>query len=176
MVALRKQGLNEKTPYILFNCLHFPVRSRNLSNPVRQILGTGYAVKAKYQGKRHQVIPCGAYLQDIAEAAGLGDTKVVELGPPEAPPWTVRDPSVDICISEIITKSDLPYLVKSAAQSHIDKNYAEHLKIYTDGSKDPEGGRISAALYIPSKIFKLLKDSATTSPFFRQNFWPLSTP
>ena len=59
------------------------IRSRNLGNPVRQILGTGYAVKARYLGKRHQVIPCSAYFQNTAEVAGLRDTKVAELGPPK---------------------------------------------------------------------------------------------
>jgi len=51
----------------------------------------------------------------------------------------------------------LQYLVKSASQLHIGQNYAEHLKNFTDGSKDPEGGRISAALYIPSKNIQIVK-------------------
>ncbi|XP_052778558.1 uncharacterized protein LOC128216002 [Mya arenaria] len=133
------------------------VQSRKIGNPVSDLFGTGFFIKAKYDKGKHRAMPFGAYTQSIVEEAGLKDVSVADLRPSKVPPWTLQDPSVDIYISKKLTKSDLPHLVKAETLSYIDQNYAEHLKIYTDGSKNPETGIVACAFYIPSKNIKNIK-------------------
>ena len=59
----------------------------------------------------------------------------------------------------IITKTDLPHLIKSEGDILIDTQYQNVLKIYTDGSKDPQNNTNGCAFVIPelkvSKGYKL---------------------
>ena len=59
----------------------------------------------------------------------------------------------------IITKKDLPHLIKSEEDILIDTQYQNFLKIYTDGSKDPQNNTNGCAFGIPelkvSKGYKL---------------------
>ena len=41
-------------------------------------------------------------------------------------------------LNDVITKKDLPHLIKSEGDILIDTEYQNFLKIYTDGSKDPQ--------------------------------------
>lgn len=43
---------------------------------------------------------------------------------------------------------------KDSVQEHIQHNWNLHLQIYTDGSKDPESGRVSCAFYVPQLDLK----------------------
>jgi kelch-like protein 2/3 len=59
----------------------------------------------------------------------------------------------------VITKKDLPHLIISEGDILIDTEYQNFLKIYTDGSKDPQNNTNGCAFVIPelkvSKGFKL---------------------
>jgi hypothetical protein len=54
------------------------------------------------------------------------------------PPWHLQKPLVQIQLHDVITKKDLPHLIKSEGDILIDTEYQNFLKIYTDGSKDPQ--------------------------------------
>ena len=62
-------------------------------------------------------------------------------------------------MNDVITKKDLPHLIKSEGDILIDTEYQNFLKIYTDGSKYPQNNKNSCAFVIPelkvSKGFKL---------------------
>jgi hypothetical protein len=53
------------------------------------------------------------------------------------PPWHLQKPLVQTQLHDVITKKDLPHLIKSEGGILIDTEYKNFLKIYTDGSKDP---------------------------------------
>jgi hypothetical protein len=62
-------------------------------------------------------------------------------------------------LHDVISKKDLPHLIKSEGDILIDTEYQNFLKIYTDGSKDPQNNTNGCAFVIPelkvSKGFKL---------------------
>ena len=53
------------------------------------------------------------------------------------PPWQIINPKVNSRLHDIISKQDLPNVINSEADLLLDQSYTEHVKIYTDGSKDP---------------------------------------
>ncbi|MES9905975.1 MAG: ribonuclease H family protein, partial [Sedimenticola sp.] len=56
------------------------------------------------------------------------------------------------------------HLIRSAALEMLDKNHKHRLQIFTDGSKDPNLQRVSAAFSIPSlKVNKKFRISDNTS-------------
>ena len=65
-------------------------------------------------------------------------------------------PGVDISLSLRFSKNDHPSTVLEITNDHIFSNYAEHLKINTDGIKDPYQ-TIAAAMVIPSKNVTITK-------------------
>ncbi|KAH3770220.1 hypothetical protein DPMN_171504 [Dreissena polymorpha] len=99
-------------------------KSRHCSNPGNKLVGTGTFIKGKILKRKHVALPFGD--------AGLDKV--------HTPTWTLGPIDVDLSLSNKITKTDLPQLIKSEALSLIDNMYAEHLKIYTDGSICPNSG------------------------------------
>ncbi len=81
---------------------------------------------------------------------GLGEVTLTSFTPPPVAPWTMLEPSVSTSVSKLISKSDFPHIIRSAALEVIDQNYKHRLQIFTDGSKDPESGKVSAAFSVPS--------------------------
>ncbi|XP_071123078.1 uncharacterized protein [Mytilus edulis] len=75
------------------------------------------------------------------------------------PPWHVLKPQVKTELTNIITKKDSPHLIKSEGNILIDNKYSNFLKIYTDGSKNPENNTNACAFVVPElkvkKGFKL---------------------
>ncbi|VDI67366.1 Hypothetical predicted protein [Mytilus galloprovincialis] len=75
------------------------------------------------------------------------------------PPWHVLKPQVRTELTNIITKKDSPHLIKSEGNILIDNKYSNFLKIYTDGSKNPENNTNACAFVVPElkvkKGFKL---------------------
>jgi ribonuclease HI len=67
----------------------------------------------------------------------------------EVSPWTLTLPEVDITLQEKVNKSDLPHLANTETKILINK-YIGQTHIYTDGSKDPDSGRVASAVVIPS--------------------------
>lgn len=103
-------------------------------------------------------------------------------------PWYLQKPQVHTQLHEVITKKDLPHLIKSEGEILIDSQYQQFLKIYTDGSKDPENNTNSCAFVIPElKVNKGYKLQSNLSIFmcelaaiflalnWIQDFKPLNT-
>ncbi|VDI25062.1 Hypothetical predicted protein [Mytilus galloprovincialis] len=78
------------------------------------------------------------------------------------PPWHLTKPRVCTQLSNLISKKDNPHLIRSESNFMIDTQYRQFLKIYTDGSKDPNSNKTSCAFAIPEmgikKGFKLPKN------------------
>ena len=83
-------------------------------------------------------------------------------------PWTLTYPVVDMPLSLRFNKSDHQPKILEIRNDHISSNFAEHLKIYTDGSKDTDQA-VAAAMVIPSKNITVNKDSATVYQSMLQN-------
>lgn len=130
------------------------VQTRHDGNPVNAILGTGYFIKSCF---KNPVLPFGAQAQELAEACGLKGVQVADFRPGQVPPWTLSDPDIDTTLSEKIKKSDLPHLIKSELQTHIDENYPGYLQIFTDGSKCPNSGKVAAAVVIPTESYTFVE-------------------
>ena len=103
-------------------------------------------------------------------------------------PWYLQKPQVHTQLHEVITKKDLPHLIKSEGEILIDSQYQQFLKNYTDGSKDPENNTNSCAFVIPElKVNKGYKLQSNLSIFmceltaiflalnWIQDFKPLNT-
>ncbi|XP_060600088.1 uncharacterized protein LOC132753616 [Ruditapes philippinarum] len=122
------------------------VRASAADNPVRGLLGKGHYTLNRF---KDPVLPFGAATQDLAEDCGIKDSNIVEKRPMEVPPWTLTLPEVDITLQEKVNKSDLPHLANTETKILINK-YIGQTHIYTDGSKDPDSGRVASAVVIPS--------------------------
>ena len=113
-------------------------------NPVNQILGKDYFVKIKF---KNPVFPFGASTSNLVEEHLPEDFSVADFRSRFDSPWILKPPLVDISLSSKFTKSDPPSQILEITEDHINSNYAEHLQIYTDGSKD-ENSAVSAAMVI----------------------------
>ena len=75
------------------------------------------------------------------------------------PPWHLLKPTINCQLTNKISKKDNPYFIKSETDIMVDTQYNQYLKIYTDGSKDPQQKQSACAYSIPElkikKGFKL---------------------
>ena len=69
------------------------------------------------------------------------------------PPWHLLKPKVNYQLTRTLTKRDSPHILQSEGNILIDTQYNNFLKIYTDGSKDPENNS-SCAYVIPELRIK----------------------
>ncbi len=69
-------------------------------------------------------------------------------------------PTVDLQIFNLINENQKYVPKETIVQQHFDSHYFQFLQMYTDGSKDPETGRTSAAMYIPHFKYKSEKRTA----------------
>lgn len=122
-------------------------QTTRVSNPVNAIFGTGYYHRSKQEGAPK---PFGARVQDLVEEFGLKDATVADFRPNPVEPWTLQQPDVCLKLSADFNKNENPNLIQAVSASFIDSKFAEHLQIYTDGSKEPNSGKVSAAYVIPS--------------------------
>ena len=71
------------------------------------------------------------------------------------PPWHQIKPKVNAELTNIITKKDNPHLIKSEGNILIDTKYSNFVKIYKDGSKDPDNNISACGFVIPElKVHK----------------------
>ena len=96
---------------------------------------------------------------DVCSSQQIDTNSVYKFTEYPTPPWHVIKPVVKTQLREIITKKDNPHLIKSEGNILIDSQYKEFLKIYTDGSKDPDTNNSACAFVVPElkikKGFKL---------------------
>ncbi|XP_063416806.1 uncharacterized protein LOC134699047 [Mytilus trossulus] len=96
--------------------------------------------------------------KDTLKGNNFSENNVVIYRESPIPPWHFTVPIVNTYLKDYISKKDLPHLIKSEANIMIDTQYKHHLKIFTDGSKDPNSNA-GCAFVIPelkiNKGFKL---------------------
>ncbi|KAH3782431.1 hypothetical protein DPMN_160346 [Dreissena polymorpha] len=91
-------------------------KSRHGSYPVNKLVGTGTFIKGKILKRKHVALPFWTLVED----AGLDKVPVADLRPSKTPPPLTLGPiDVDLSLSNKITKTDLPQLIKSEALSLI---------------------------------------------------------
>ncbi len=73
------------------------------------------------------------------------------------PPWLFPMPVVDTQLYEEKHNKERSILTHIEVQQYIEQTYYSTVKIYTDGSKDPESGFTAAAVYIPQFKVKMSK-------------------
>ena len=122
-------------------------------NPVNAIIGADFFVKARYKKAK---LPFGAQVQQLAEEYRVHECNVADLRPRLESPWMLAPPVVDMSLSLRFNKNDHPPTILEITNDHISSNYSEHLKIYTDGSKDTNQ-TVAAAMVIPSKNVTIKK-------------------
>ena len=115
-------------------------------NPVNDILGTCNFVRARYKKPK---LPFGSYVQTLAEEYNVEDISPADSRPRLDAPWILSNPKVDISLSSKFQKCEPAPHILNITKNHINSSYAEHLQIFTDGSKD-ENKSVSAAMVIPS--------------------------
>lgn len=95
---------------------------------------------------------------DSKEAGRLGLNKY-ENNPsvaiPVVPPWLFPMPLIDFQIQKEINETEKIIPINIVVQQYINQAYYLQLQIYMDGSKDPESGRTTAAVYIPAFKIKI---------------------
>ncbi|CAG2219025.1 unnamed protein product [Mytilus edulis] len=72
-------------------------------------------------------------------------------------PWIIGQAKTSSNIKNSLSKKENPHIIKTKALEYIDNAYKNHLKIYTDGSKDPASGKTGYAFLIPSKLIASYK-------------------
>ena len=122
-------------------------------NPVNAIIGKGFFAKGRY---KNPSLPFGATTAALVEEHLPGDCRVADTRVRLAAPWLIKPPKTDITLSSKFNKSDPPEQILAITEDHMISNYAEHLKIYTDGSKN-ENSAVSAAMVIPALKVKTAK-------------------
>ncbi|MES9882405.1 MAG: ribonuclease H family protein [Sedimenticola sp.] len=137
-------------------------REREGENPVWKLFGDPDVASCTIKGSRG--VPFGLTVDRLVTEYGLGGVQVADFTPRPVPPWTLLAPPVSVSVSKLVSKSDPPHLIRSAALEMLDKNHKHRLQIFTDGSKDPNLQRVSAAFSIPSlKVNKKFRISDNVS-------------
>ncbi len=65
------------------------------------------------------------------------------------PPYKIPEVNIDTTLTSKISKKDPTTLDNITALQHIDQHYPNHVKVYTDGSKDPHN-MVGAGVFAPS--------------------------
>ena len=117
------------------------------------IVGKGLFFKSKY---KNPALPFGATTASLVEEHLPSISSTADSGSRFVAPWLLVPPKVDISLSLKLTKSDPPSHILAITEDHVDSSYFEHLKIYTDGSKN-EKSAVSAAMVIPAFKVKTTK-------------------
>ena len=122
-------------------------------NPVNAIIGKGFFAKGRY---KNPTLPFGATTADLVEEHLPVDCRVADTRGRLAAPWLIKSPKTDTILSSKFKKSDPPEQILAITEDHMTSNYAEHLKIFTDGNKN-ENLAVSAAMVIPALKVKTAK-------------------
>ena len=69
--------------------------------------------------------------------------------PSSVPFWTRKLPEVSTELSNSISKNDNTMFLRQCSLELIHTKWFNYLQIYTDGSKAPDKGKVSAAFYVP---------------------------
>jgi ribonuclease HI/endonuclease/exonuclease/phosphatase (EEP) superfamily protein YafD len=80
---------------------------------------------------------------------GIAGMEINTFQYPPSPPWQRCPLDISTELSTLIKKSDFPHVITAMSRELIDRKWSHTLQVYTDGSKDPDTGRVACAIYIP---------------------------
>lgn len=115
----------------------------------------GPAISGTRRHSRH--VSFGQSVLDLARKYGLSNLNLVSFSLPRVAPWTVSPPRVDTTLVHRVDKKNDPMLARSTALTHMDEMWADHIRIYTDGSHNPDDGTTGLGIYVPSSSIRISK-------------------
>ena len=89
------------------------------------------------------------YVDTLFREAAVTTSNLDKELPPSLPPWTLARANITVTLSTE-SKTENPLLLTCLAKENINRNYSDHLKIFTDGSK-LDNGKVGCAYVIPEK-------------------------
>ncbi len=114
------------------------IKGHSDSHPIKKVLKNCWEYEYK------TLSSFGWTANEEAQSIGLSDIKIApSVATSAIPPWLFPMPVVDT------TGKERSILTHIEVQQYIEQTYYSTVKIYTDGSKDPESGFTAAAVYIP---------------------------
>ena len=106
----------------------------NPNNPANDVIfNPNYEVL--YDRNSKAIRPIGLRLKPIIESAGLNLENVRPKQVPDVPPWTLKQPTVLLNLSNC-KKSSTSSVEFQSKFLELKSEYSDHFEIYTDGSKD----------------------------------------
>lgn len=121
------------------NMLKYWARSNRLGDelPINDKLRVDTIYKAKCNAKKKHIKP--PYSQTILKLLEEHELQNIEMAPPNYVQLTnIQTSKPDLELTEYISRSDPIPNKLFKAQTHIEDNYKEYIKYYTDGSKDQD--------------------------------------
>ncbi|CAC5362520.1 unnamed protein product [Mytilus coruscus] len=125
---------------------------QNPSNPANQLVDDCIEYQIYNHKWNDHNIPYGIRVQNLLKDNDLDKIKLVTKNIQDPPPWIIDQAKTSSNIKNSISKKENPHIIKTKALEYIDNAYKNHLKIYTDGSKDPASGKTGYAFLIPSSL------------------------
>jgi len=150
-------GTYKHTPTIplLVECKELPIQlkiEKAKLNYWARTVGQGYkqpinqAIKKTIEHKKVDKLPYPYSINKLLEEYQLQGIPV------QRPQYKLMhnkvEPAIDISLTQTANKNVQPNLAKIIVEEHINKNYADHTQIYTDGSKDPDRNLTGAAAVV----------------------------
>ncbi|XP_071152008.1 uncharacterized protein, partial [Mytilus edulis] len=130
---------------------------QNPSNPANQLVDDCIEYQIYNHKWNDHNIPYGFRVQNLLKDNELDKIKMVTKNIQDPPPWIIGQAKTSSNIKNSLSKKENPHIIKTKALEYIDNAYKNHLKIYTDGSKDPASGKTGYAFLIPSKLIASYK-------------------
>ena len=114
--------------------------AESLDKPANQKTYWGYKRTPKILGLSRD-------LKHDLDLLSLNANMITKI-PQHPHPYLWPDPQIDLSLtSQISKKNDSVDIMKSLTLEHIDSTYSSHTKIYTDGSKLPNTGRVGSGAF-----------------------------
>ncbi|XP_063416816.1 uncharacterized protein LOC134699058 [Mytilus trossulus] len=130
---------------------------QNPSNPANELVDDCIEYQIYNHKWNDHNIPYGFRVQNLLKDNELDKIKLVTKNIQDPPPWIIGQAKTSSNIKNSLSKKENPHIIKTKALEYIDNAYKNHLKIYTDGSKDPASGKTGYAFLIPSKLIASYK-------------------
>ena len=141
------------------------ILSHNDNHPAKQSLCIAATYLVYKNDIKEKQKPYYIVAKDMLQEHNIDPSLVYHDTQFPTPPWQLLKPNVNGQLTRTLTKKDSPHILKSEGNILIETQYTDFLKIYTDGSKDPENNS-SCAYVIPElKIKKGYKLPSHTSIF-----------
>ncbi|CAC5405264.1 unnamed protein product [Mytilus coruscus] len=141
---------------------------QNPSNPANQLVDDCIEYQIYNHKWNDHNIPYGFRVQNLLKDNDLDKIKLVTKNFQDPPPWIIGQAKTSSNIKNSISKKENPHIIKTKALEYIDNAYKNHLKIYTDGSKDPASGKTGYASLIPSRPTTLQELSGSVTQKWSQ--------